>query len=54
MMEENLRRALLMSRGDPMVFLTQPISLGFIIATVFIVIVMMLPALRKRSGDITD
>ena len=54
MMEENLRRAMLMSRGDPMVFLTQPISLGFIIATVLIVIVMMLPALRKRRGDITD
>jgi TctA family transporter len=54
MMEENLRRALLMSRGDPMVFLSEPISLGFIIATVLIVIAMMLPALRKRRGDITD
>ncbi|MBI5581140.1 MAG: tripartite tricarboxylate transporter permease [Deltaproteobacteria bacterium] len=53
MMEENLRRALLMSRGDPMVFLTQPISLGFVIATVLIVVVMMAPALRKRRGDIT-
>ncbi len=28
MMEENLRRAMLISRGDPMVFLTRPISLG--------------------------
>jgi TctA family transporter len=54
MMEENLRRAMLMSRGDPMVFLTEPISLGFIIATVLIVIVMLLPALRKRRGDIAD
>ena len=35
MMEENLRRAMLISRGDPMVFLTRPISLGFIIATVY-------------------
>ena len=34
MMEENLRRAMLISRGDPMVFLTRPISLGFMIATV--------------------
>jgi TctA family transporter len=54
MMEENLRRALLLSRGDPMVFLTQPISLGFVIATALIVVVMMLPALRKRRGHITD
>jgi len=53
MMEENLRRAMLMSRGDPMVFLTEPISLGFVIATVLIVVVMMVPALRKRRGDIT-
>jgi len=37
-----------------MVFLSEPISLGFIIATVLIVIAMMLPALRKRRGDITD
>jgi putative tricarboxylic transport membrane protein len=54
MMEENLRRAMLMSRGDPMVFLTQPISLGFVIATVLIVVAMMVPALHKRRGDITD
>jgi TctA family transporter len=54
MMEENLRRALLMSRGDPTVFVTQPISLGFIVATAAIVVVMLLPALRKRRDRITD
>ncbi|HSO59718.1 MAG TPA: tripartite tricarboxylate transporter permease [Desulfobacterales bacterium] len=54
MMEENLRRALLLSRGDPMVFLTQPISLGFLIITALIAVTMLLPALRKRRGDITD
>ena len=32
MMEENLRRALLISRGDPMVFLHEPISLAFLVA----------------------
>ena len=53
MMEENLRRAMLMSRGDPRVFLTEPISLAFIIATVLIVGVMMAPAFRKRRSDIT-
>jgi len=54
MMEENLRRALLLSRGDPTVFLTQPISLGFLIITALIAVTMLLPALRKRRGDITD
>jgi putative tricarboxylic transport membrane protein len=52
MMEENLRRALLLSRGDPAVFLTQPISLGFLVITAAIVMAMLLPALRKRWGDI--
>ena len=31
LMEENLRRALLISRGDPTVFFTRPISLAFMI-----------------------
>ncbi|MGZ5094652.1 MAG: tripartite tricarboxylate transporter permease, partial [Burkholderiales bacterium] len=54
LMEENLRRALLISRGDATVFLTRPISLGFVIATVLIVIVMGLPAIRSRREQITD
>ena len=54
MMEENLRRAMLISRGDPLVFFTRPISLAFVIATVLIVIVMAAPAVRKRRSDITD
>jgi putative tricarboxylic transport membrane protein len=54
LMEENLRRALLISRGDPTVFVTRPISLGFIIATVLIVIVMLLPAIKARRAAITD
>jgi putative tricarboxylic transport membrane protein len=53
MLEENLRRAMLISRGDPTVFLRRPISLAFVIATVLMVIVMSAPALRKRRGHIT-
>lgn len=47
-MEENLRRALLISRGDPSVFFTRPISAAFLIATILLLAVMMVPALRKR------
>jgi TctA family transporter len=54
MMEENLRRALLISRGDPMVFINRPISLGFIIATVLILIIMAAPAIRRKREQITD
>jgi TctA family transporter len=48
LLEENVRRALLISRGDPGVFLTRPISLAFMIATVLILVVMVAPAVRKK------
>jgi TctA family transporter len=53
LLEENLRRALLISRGDPSVFFTRPISLAFLMATALIVITMLLPAVSKRKEDIT-
>jgi putative tricarboxylic transport membrane protein len=54
MMEENLRRAMLMARGDPSVFVTRPISLGFIIVTIGILVVMVAPAVKRRRAEITD
>jgi TctA family transporter len=53
LMEENIRRALLISRGDPTVFVTRPISLGFVIATVLVIIVMLAPAVKARRAAIT-
>jgi len=53
MMEENLRRALQVSDGDPTVLFTRPLSLAFLIATALILIVMVLPAVRKRRDDIS-
>jgi putative tricarboxylic transport membrane protein len=46
LLEENLRRALLIARGDPTVFFTRPISAVFMIATVLIFVVMVMPAAR--------
>jgi TctA family transporter len=54
MMEENLRRAMLMSKGDPTVFVTRPISLAFVIATVAILIVVAAPAIRSQRAQFTD
>jgi TctA family transporter len=54
MMEENLRRAMLMAGGDPSVFLRRPISLAFIIATTLIIVVMVVPAVRRRRAVIAD
>jgi len=52
MMEENLRRAMLLGRGDPSLFFTRPISLGFLIATALVLILMALPAVHKRREEI--
>ena len=52
LMEEHLRRALLMSRGDPSVFFTRPISLFFILITIGILLAMVAPALRARRAKI--
>jgi TctA family transporter len=54
MMEEYLRRAMLMSGGDPSVFVTRPISAAFIVATILILVVMVAPAVRKRREAFTD
>jgi TctA family transporter len=52
MMEEHLRRAMLMAKGDPSVFVTRPISLGFLIVTLGILAAMVAPAVRRRRLDI--
>jgi TctA family transporter len=52
LMEENLRRAMLLSRGDPTVFITKPISAGFIIASLILLVIVALPALRKKRREV--
>jgi TctA family transporter len=47
MMEEHLRRAMLLSRGDPMVFLERPISATMLGIAAIALIAMLMPALRK-------
>jgi putative tricarboxylic transport membrane protein len=51
MMEENLRRALLISRGDPMVFLEEPISLAFLIVAAGLLLVLAAPAIRVKREE---
>ena len=53
MMEDNLRRSMVMGRGDPSILVTRPISLGFIVATVLILAIFALPAIRRgrRAAD---
>ena len=48
MMEENLRRSLLLSRGDWTTFLTRPLSSGLLIAAALMVLVVALPSIKKK------
>ncbi len=49
MLEDNFRRALLISRGDISVFVTQPISLAILLATIGLMVVFCAPALRRSA-----
>ena len=51
LMEENLRRAMLLARGDPTVLLTRPISAGFLIASAVVLVLLALPALRRKREE---
>ena len=51
MMEENLRRALLISRGDAMVFVQEPISLAFLLIAAGLLIVLAAPAIRRKREE---
>jgi putative tricarboxylic transport membrane protein len=52
MMEENLRRALLLSRGDWSTFMTRPLSAGLLVAAVLMIVVVMLPSIKKRRETV--
>jgi putative tricarboxylic transport membrane protein len=51
MMEENLRRALLLSRGDWTAFLTRPLSAGLLIAAALMIVVVAMPSIRKKRQE---
>jgi TctA family transporter len=51
MMEEYLRRAMLLSRGDPSVFLRRPISLAILLIAAAALVVAVLPAIRSKREE---
>jgi putative tricarboxylic transport membrane protein len=52
MMEENLRRAMLLSRGDPTVLFTKPISAGFLIASIILLGIVLAPTIRRKREEV--
>jgi TctA family transporter len=51
LMEENLRRSLVLSRGDPMIFVQRPISAILLAITAVVVALIVLPAFRKTREE---
>jgi putative tricarboxylic transport membrane protein len=51
LMEEHLRRALILSRGDPTIFLRRPISLGILLVTAVAPATAVLPAIRSKREE---
>ncbi|NUB45247.1 tripartite tricarboxylate transporter permease [Fertoebacter nigrum] len=52
MLEENLRRAMILGRGDPTTFLTRPISLTLLILSLAVLVVVFLPQVRKKRDEV--
>ena len=51
MMEENFRRALLLSRGDFTTFLTRPISLSLLIVAAGLLLLIAVPVIRRKRDE---
>jgi len=51
MLEEYLRRAMLVSRGDATTFVTRPISAILILLSVLLLVSIILPAVRKKREE---
>jgi TctA family transporter len=51
MMEENLRRALLLSRGDWGMFVTRPLSAGLLLTALCMLFLVLLPAVKSRRAE---
>jgi len=51
LMEENLRRAMLLSRGDPTTFVTKPISAALLGVAVLLLLVVIAPAVRRTRAE---
>ncbi len=52
LMEENLRRAMLIARGDATVFFTRPISGGLLAVAILLLVLAVLPMIRKRREEV--
>jgi len=52
MLEENLRRAMTISRGDWTVFFTRPLSLSLLLVAAAVLIIVFLPSVKAKREEV--
>jgi putative tricarboxylic transport membrane protein len=52
LMEENLRRALIISRGDMMTFIERPVSAVLLLVAIVMLTLALLPSIRSRREEV--
>jgi putative tricarboxylic transport membrane protein len=51
LMEENLRRSMVLSFGDPLIFVQRPISLAILVLSLGLVMLIILPQFRQTREE---
>ena len=49
----DLRRSMIISRGDPSIFVTRPISLTLLIGAALAILIAFLPAIREKREEVS-
>ena len=52
LMEENFRRAMYLSRGNPMTFVDRPISAVLLAMSLALLVILVLPAVKKKRQEV--
>jgi putative tricarboxylic transport membrane protein len=52
LMEENLRRALIISRGSLETFVERPVSAALLVVALFVLVLALLPSIRKGRDEV--
>ena len=52
LLEENLRRAMILSRGDPTTFVTRPISAILLLIALAVLVVVFLPSVKAKREEV--
>ncbi|MEH6719754.1 MAG: tripartite tricarboxylate transporter permease [Aurantimonas endophytica] len=52
LLEEHFRRAMIIARGDPMIFIERPISAGLLAVAVLAVVIALLPSIRRKRDEV--